>query len=248
MNNQTKNFSNKISIIIPAYNEEKNLPRVINSLRVQDPKNFEIIVVDNNSTDNTFKVAKNLADKVYKCKKQGISYARNYGAKKAKTEIIAFLDADSLAYPNWVNLVSEAFKDKKLTLISGVGVYENNSLIRRIILNIFSYIIFYCGKIQNWFGIPTLIANNMAIRKKLFEKVGGFDHYVVEDYYLSLKLRKIKNIRTIMDSKMKVEYSSRRIDKIGIIASWKVWLLAILKKIPSEEYTLQMDCRKLVAI
>ncbi|MCX6707397.1 MAG: glycosyltransferase, partial [Candidatus Woesearchaeota archaeon] len=67
----------KISVIIPAYNEEKNLQTIIRHLRDQSSRNFEIIVVDNNSTDGTFNIAKKLADKACKCKTQGISYARN---------------------------------------------------------------------------------------------------------------------------------------------------------------------------
>ena len=227
----------KISVIIPAYNEEKNLPKIISSLRNQGSKIFEIIVVDNNSTDNTFKIAKSFADKVYKCKKQGISYARNYGAKRASREIIAFLDADSTAFPGWLDTVMGAFKkDKNLSLISGVGIYKNKNTIKRMVLNLFSYTIFYFYKLLELFNKPMLIANNLAIRKDIFEKVGGFDHFVVEDYYLSLKLGKLENIKNRMDSQMKVKYSSRRIDKIGLFRVWKIWLISIFKKIPSEDY------------
>lgn len=227
----------KISVIIPAYNEEKNLPKVIGSLRGQGT-NIEIIVVDNNSTDKTFQIAKKLADKVYKCKKQGSTYARNYAAKKVRSEIIAFLDADSIAFPGWINIINNTLKDKNISLVSGVGIYKNKSSFKQAILNIFSYTMFYYCKILTWFGKPMLIANNLAIRKNIFNKVGGFDHYIIEDYYLALKLSRLKNIKSKMNSKMKVWYSSRRIDNVGIFYMWKIWLVSSFKKIPWEEYVL----------
>lgn len=229
----------KISVIIPAYNEENNLPKVIKSLQVNNSKNFEIIVVDNNSKDNTFGVAKALADKVYKYKKQGSTYARNYAAKKSKSEIIAFLDADSVAFPNWIDLINNAFENNKdLSLISGLGLFENKNSLKRVLLYVFSYTIFFYNKTATWFGKPMLIANNLAIKRDVFNKVGGFDHYIVEDYYLSLKLKKLDNVISKIDGKMKVEYSSRRIDKIGLLSTWKVWFVSIFKKIPFEEYVL----------
>jgi len=228
----------KISIIIPAYNEEKNLPKIIRSLRNENSKEVEIIVVDNNSTDNTLKVAKKLADKVYQCKEQGITYARNYGAKKARNNIIAFLDADSTIYPDWINQINETFaKNKNLSVVSGIGIYENKNFLKRLVLNAFSYIIFYYNTLSTFWGNPALIANNFAIKKNVFDKVGGFEHFVVEDYYLTLKLKKL-NAKSKMNRKMKVEYSSRRIEKNGLFSVWKVWLVSLLKKIPSGEYTL----------
>lgn len=227
----------KISVIIPAYNEEKNLPKIIKSLRNQNPKNFEIIVVDNNSKDNSFNVAKKLADIVYQCKKQGSTYARNYAAKKAKGEVIAFVDADSIIYPNWINRINEAFtKDKNLSMVSGVGIYENKNFLKRIILNGFTYIIFYYDKISTLFGNPALIANNFAIKRNIFNKVGGFEHFIVEDYYLTLKLKKFGKVKSKMDEKMKLEYSSRRIDKVNFLSLLYLWFISIFKKIPWEEY------------
>lgn len=222
----------KISIIIPAYNEEKNLPKLIKSLRKQNLKGFEIIVVDNNSTDNTFKIAKKLADKAYKYKKQGSSLARNFGAKKASGEIVAFLDSDSIVYPHWIEIVRNAFKDKNLLLISGIGLYESGFM-----PNAFSYFIFLSNKILTILGNPMLIANNFAIRKDIFLKVGGLDNVVAEDFYLCKKLKKLGNVKGRMDGRMKVLYSSRRIRKVGFFKVLIIWITAAFKKIPLEEYT-----------
>ncbi|MDD5054512.1 MAG: glycosyltransferase family A protein, partial [Candidatus Nanoarchaeia archaeon] len=67
-----------ISVIIPAYNEEDSIEKTLISLKNQKTKvPYEIIVCDNNSTDKTFKIAKKIADKTVKEKKQGGAYARN---------------------------------------------------------------------------------------------------------------------------------------------------------------------------
>jgi len=229
----------KISVIIPAYNEEENLPRIISSLRKQTFKDFEIIVIDNNSRDNTFRVAKKLADKSYKCKEQGISPARNLGANKSKSDIIAFIDADAIASPKWLETINRAFEnDKNLSAISGLDLYENDNWFKRAQLTLFTFSIFYAAKILNFFGNPVVIGNNMAIKKELFQKAGGFDKIIVEDYYFSKKLGKLKNIKTRIDRNMKIELSSRRMKKGGISKTILLWAVCMFKKIPSEKYIL----------
>ena len=228
-----------ISIIIPAYNEEKNLPIIIKALRSQKPKNFEIIVVDNNSSDRTFKVAKKLADKVYKCKEQGISPARNFGAKKSSKEIIAFLDADSIPPSTWISEINRVFeKDKNLTMVSGVDFYESNNFLRKTAMNLFSLIIAINNKVLSLFNVPILIANNFAIKRKVFAKVGGFDNLVVEDYYLALKLKKLGGVKGIINFNLKVILSGRRFDKLGVFKTIKDWTVPLLKKVPSNQYKL----------
>ena len=84
----------KISVIIPAYNEEKSIANVIKTIRNSTIKS-EIIVVNNCSTDNTVEEAKNGgADKVVNCNEQGKGYAMEEGLKNASNDIIVFIDGD----------------------------------------------------------------------------------------------------------------------------------------------------------
>ncbi len=87
----------KVSVIIPAFNEEKNIANVINKAKkckyVQ-----EIIVVNNKSTDNTEKIAKNEGARVVECNSQGKGYAMEEGVRSAKNEVLVFLDADIADY------------------------------------------------------------------------------------------------------------------------------------------------------
>src|ERR1017187_2222686 len=91
---------NELSIIIPTLNEEKYLPKLLNSIALQDFQGkIEVIVVDGNSEDHTIEVAKRFKYKlsdlsILSLPKRGIGYQRNRGADKAKYKYLLFLDAD----------------------------------------------------------------------------------------------------------------------------------------------------------
>lgn len=97
----------KISVIIPAYNEQKNIKKVI-KLAKKNNNVDEIIVVDNNSTDETASYARDEGATVVVCKEQGKGYAIEKGLKEATNEIIVFIDADINNYSqNVIETLSE---------------------------------------------------------------------------------------------------------------------------------------------
>ena len=102
---QTKNLPS-FSVIIPCFNSSKTLPKAINSVLQQTYDRFEIIVVDDGSTDNTSDVVKAYKDKIRYIRQQntGVSSARNKGAESATGEWLAFLDADDWYYPERLEL------------------------------------------------------------------------------------------------------------------------------------------------
>ncbi|MEK6932746.1 MAG: glycosyltransferase [Nanoarchaeota archaeon] len=91
-----------ISVIIPAYNEEKYIEKTLKLI----PKNIEVIVVCNNCSDKTQKISKKYA-KTYSIRSQGVSLARNYGGKKAKGDLLVFLDADTLINNELISTLNE---------------------------------------------------------------------------------------------------------------------------------------------
>lgn len=103
-----------MSFVIPVYNVEKYIPKTLNSLLFQTEKDFEIIVVDDGSTDNTYQVAKEILQnsdfqnyKILRKPNGGVSSARNVGIKEAKGKYIIFLDGDDYVAPE---LVEEILK------------------------------------------------------------------------------------------------------------------------------------------
>lgn len=96
------------SVVIPLYNKEPHIQRTINSVLAQKVQDFEIIVVDDGSTDNSVEVVKNFKDqriRLIQQKNAGVSAARNKGVKETKADLIAFLDADDEWMPCFLETV-----------------------------------------------------------------------------------------------------------------------------------------------
>jgi glycosyltransferase involved in cell wall biosynthesis len=115
----------KISVVIPAYNEEKYIGKCLQSVLDQEEKPDEIIVVDNNCTDKTVEIAQKFGARIVKERKQGMIFARNAGFNAAQYEIIARTDADATLPKDWVSKIKKAFKDPELGALSGPTYYCN---------------------------------------------------------------------------------------------------------------------------
>ncbi|MBA3723803.1 MAG: glycosyltransferase family 2 protein [Candidatus Levybacteria bacterium] len=113
----------KISIVIPVYNEEKYIGACLESLLKQSEPADEIIVINNNSTDNSVKIIKTFPVRLLHEKKQGMTFARNRGFNDAKYEIIARTDADTILPLNWVKRIKKAFIDEKVIAVTGPGEF-----------------------------------------------------------------------------------------------------------------------------
>jgi len=200
-----------ISIVIAAFNEEKNLPRLFETIKNQDFKgSFEIIVIDNNSTDKTAQIAKKLGARVVKEKIQGIGPAKNRGCLEAKGEILAICDADNLLPPNWLSTIWESFSQSKE--IVGVTGSVFISEIPKSISYIFWLLYLIFLKLSK-----RLEGCNMAFRKDAFLKVGGFTKGVKfgENIDISEKLKKVGKL--VINPKLFVYFSPRRYQKLGLI-------------------------------
>ena len=95
----------KFSIIIPAYNRAIKIPTTVKSVLIQKYSNFELIIIDDGSTDHTEDVIKNFSDtriRYIKTKNAERGAARNTGIKKAKGDYITFLDSDDIVYPDFL--------------------------------------------------------------------------------------------------------------------------------------------------
>ena len=98
-------------MIIPCYNEADYLSATLKSLKLQKTSaNYEVIVVDNNSTDDTVSIAKKFRVKVINETIPGVCAARQAGTLAAKGEIIISTDADTIFSPNWINFIDQMFQ------------------------------------------------------------------------------------------------------------------------------------------
>lgn len=115
----------RFSIIIPAYNEERFLPRLLASIYVARAKyggEVEVIVADNSSTDLTAHVAESMGAKLVTVRKRCIAAARNGGARAASGEILCFIDADSAIHIDTFTRIDAAMRDPAV-IAGATGVY-----------------------------------------------------------------------------------------------------------------------------
>ncbi|EIF6290040.1 glycosyltransferase [Clostridium perfringens] len=202
MNSLDKNCL--VSIIIPTYNRADRILKTLKSAINQSYKNIEIIIIDDNSDDNTEQIVKKyLNDKVHYYKNKvnlGGAKSRNVGVKKSNGDIIAFLDSDDEWLENKIQLQIEKFLKNK-----DVGmVYTKYLLINEITGE---KIKFDCEKVfekdfhsllcQNYIGTTSSI----CIKKDIFEQIGGFDENLpsCQDWDLYIRIAQVCKIEKVED-------------------------------------------------
>ena len=168
----------KITVIVPAYNAEKTIEKTLASLKNQSFKDFDVIIVDDSSTDNTINVAKRFFKKVIKNKgRKGPAGARNTGIKEAKTEKLAFIDSDCFADKDWIKNIYKEL-EKEDAVMGNVKIPKSN-----YIGNSISLLGFPGGgnlgfekvwKVKNGYT-DHITSCNFGIKKSIFKKYGFFD-------------------------------------------------------------------------
>jgi len=164
-----------ISVVIPAYNSEKTIASTIKALLKQNyPKNkYEIIVVDDGSTDKTIEVASKFPIKIIKLKHKGPANARNVGAKRSKGSIILFTDADCVPDKNWIRNMVEPFKDSKIVGVSGTYKTLNSD---KLIARFAGYEIEHRHqKMKKQRYVDFIGTFSAGYRRNIFLKFKGFD-------------------------------------------------------------------------
>jgi glucosyl-dolichyl phosphate glucuronosyltransferase len=178
----------KVSAVICSYNRARFIIDAVESIFRQDYDRslYEVIVVDNNSTDNTLQVLADYKDthpeynfRFVTEANQGVAYARNRCAQEAKGEIVAYLDDDSKAQPGWLKYITEFFDEHP-------DVYSIGGRIIPYFLTetpdwYSKYFFGLVGRFDQGNDVKRLTGQrypcgaNMAFRKKVFEEIGYFN-------------------------------------------------------------------------
>ncbi|RLG14551.1 MAG: glycosyltransferase family 2 protein [Candidatus Nanohalarchaeota archaeon] len=204
-----------MSVVIPTYNEEKNIEKCLKSLLNQTlPKReYEIIVVDGESKDNTVKIAKRYADKVINQKSKGVGGARNDGVGVSNGDIIATTDADCIVPMNWLERVKSNFEDRSIVMLYGPFKPLEDCLKNRVLLKISEVIMYTLYKSHIFYAT---LGANCAIRKEVFISVGKYKELpAADDYELAIRIKRLGKIK--YDKSLHLKFSLRRMKKIGII-------------------------------
>jgi glycosyltransferase involved in cell wall biosynthesis len=204
----------RFSIIIPAYNEERFLPRLIESIDVAAAHfhdgNVEIIVADNSSTDLTAHISQTMGADVVTVRERCIAAARNGGASVAVGEVLCFIDADSALHPDTFSKIDLAMRDEKI-IGGATGIYLERMSPGLLIV--------YC------LMLPMLWLTNfdtgvVFCRREDFDAVGGYNEDLLlaedVDFLFALKKRGWKKGQRLTRLKgVKALGSTRKFDEHG---------------------------------
>ncbi len=166
--------STRFSVIIPAYNAEKTLPCCLEALADQSvPKgDYEVIVVDDGSTDGTSKIAKGSNAKYILQNNQGPATARNRGTRETKGDLILFTDADCVPDHNWIHEMASPFSDPDTVAVKGAYKTRQRELMARFAQAEFED---RYDLLQKSPSIDMVATYSAAFRKDVFLNMGGFD-------------------------------------------------------------------------
>ena len=191
---------NLISIIIPTFNRLKNIEACLFSIKSQSDANFETIVVDDNSTENLEPI-RNLCDKFIRNEiNGGPGHARNVGFLNSAGNILLFLDSDVVLRPGTLKALNDIFNnDSTIGAVGGSGPADESGLdVQFISGKSYNYFgqskktLYYPNSKQRTFDCHHLESAFLAIRREIYEKIGGFDpywHYMGEDREICLNVK-----------------------------------------------------------
>lgn len=210
------------SVVIPAYNEETKIAQCLESLVLQKTRySFEVIVVDNASTDGTHKIAVSfktrLSLKIIYVKQKGRGMARAQGFDAAASEIVLSTDADSIVPAQWVEHMVSFLKSSSHVAVTGYGYVIDMHWLKNAVLTFVGQVYVYLYRFA--FQHFLLLGFTFGIKKAAYTRAGGFDRSLNtnEDTELSIRVHKIGSIG--FSKNVSVIVSGRRWQQ-GIIKSF----------------------------
>lgn len=203
-----------VSLVIPVYNEAAHLRQCLEAVTSQTVQPFEVIVVDNNSIDDTVRIANEFPFvKVIHETRQGVLYARATGFNAARGDIIGRIDADTIIPPDWVQTVREIMSESDVAATSGKMIYTDIALHKTVtaIELGFRRWLARCFRPSN---TVFLQGASMAMRRSAWKEIRTHlceRNDIHEDYDIALHLQQHGHIVTF-DERLVANLSLRRID------------------------------------
>lgn len=214
----------RISVIIPALNEEKYIERCLRSIARQDlpRERYEIIVVDGGSVDRTWEIAGRYADKLLLSDKQGIGYQQNLGAKMARGDLLVFVHADTYFIRRGVLRKLLQFFDDE-TVVGG-AVSHKYYPEETLGIKVFNTLDSFLASFFVYLKMPQTGGPVTVIRRDVFFDIGGFIEDICEDVEIGQRLRERGTV--FRDVEISAYSSSRRLEKEGILRNVVKYVLS----------------------
>lgn len=206
----------KFSICIPTLNEEKYIGGILGCLEKQTFKDFEVIIVDGDSQDKTKEEVLKFSGKYplqfLKSPQRGVSFQRNYAAKKAISDYVIFFDADVMIESEFIEKINKQLEKKEIDILTTWNKPISNKPIDEFIYLFMNIFMLELIKKTN----PGAVGVFICVKKSSFEKIGGFREKVSfgEDFDLAKRLHDSGFTYALL-KKPKVHVSVRRFDKEG---------------------------------
>ena len=233
-----RNNNLQLTVVILTYNSESTIKTCMDSLIAQTNKNFNVIIVDDESTDETLKIANSykidsqLEIQVTKNGTHNLSVGRNIGLKASATDLVAFLDSDDRAEPHWIDIIIQTFKlNPEAALLSGPLVFSSRSVVGEAIATNDSVVRKIFGK-----GVLLFCTANSAFNKKVLNNKYFFDEDFVYAEDLEIVSRIQKYHKWIFVPEMLVYYSSRETLKNYAVQMYKYGLWKIYYGFTAKDY------------
>lgn len=195
------NFFPNVSIIVPAFNEENTIENTINSiLDLNYPKDkFEILAIDDGSTDKTFEVLKKFENhsqiQIFKKENGGKHTALNFALERIKGDFVGSLDADSYVDKDALKNIILYFEEDKniMAVIPSVKIHKPKNILQMIQKVEYGWGILL-RKMLSYLGAVYVTPGPFSIfKKEVFEKIGGYRHaYNTEDMEIAMRMQKNK--------------------------------------------------------
>jgi len=209
-----------ISFVIPCYNEQFYIAYCIQSIKKEAASiPHEIIVVDNNCTDNTAEIAFQEGVIVVPENQKGVVFARQKGYEIAMYDLIANIDADSRLCKGWVETALAQINKADVVAVTGPLVYDDVSTAMTAMTKFYYYLAWFSN---NYIGV-FLQGGNALIKKSALDKVNGYDTSIAfygEDTMTAKRLNQFGEIKFAM--KLKLHSSPRRLKDQGVLKT--TWL------------------------
>jgi cellulose synthase/poly-beta-1,6-N-acetylglucosamine synthase-like glycosyltransferase len=225
-------MSYKVSIVIPAHNEEASIAATLEKVCALDYPDFEVIVVDNASIDKTGEIAQQFPVKVVREEKKGLLHARERGRVEAKGDIIANIDADCLPKKKWLKNGIKFFNNERVVAVSGPYYYFDGSWFFRTTSFFLQKHVYTATSVilQRFKKTGVLIGGNNLIRAKVLEETGGYDTSIIFYGEDTATARKIAEKGTIVFSPgFVMSTSARRFESEGTFKIFGLYLYHFFK-------------------
>lgn len=226
----------QVSVVIPVYNASKFLRETLGHVFAQTFKDYEVIVVDDGSTDNSVGVVEEMAEqyartvRIIRQANRGAAAARNTGARVAQGQYLAFLDADDIWYPQKLDREVEVLtKDQAAIMVwSNYDVVDGIGRLVRFGSVAHQLTRYDDSPLTKLLGQETRCVHlsAMLVRRTVFEQIGGFDPDVfpVEDYDTAFRLFNFGRCVFLKENLAAYRNHSEGVSKVGLMHGSEMFL------------------------